>query len=139
MKPQQPPGKRKTMKIKFFKIEDFREECLGRNIHRIRRDYVTEGAAVESGNKDMGKVSITRFKMVLTATDGEDLLYLEHLFYRCFTALATQEETKENVKHLVEQIETQLHKDFPEGYPYTQDGKELTRKFWLDKGIIEEV
>jgi len=121
------------MKIKFFKIEDLREECIGRSIHRIRRDYAAQTTAAESGNKDIGQLNVTRFKMVLTATDGEDLLQLEACFYSCLTVYVDQEDTKKKIEELITAIEEHLHKDFPAEYGPTK------HKFWLEKGIIEEV
>lgn len=130
------------MKISFGSVENFRQECIDRGIHEIRRDYAAETKVAQSTNKHVGSVGITTFKLIVTATDGKDLLRLEHRFYSCLHMVVNEELTKEKVKELTEQIEEQLQKDFPPNYDWKDDPRNLDGspyQFVLKRGVIEEV
>lgn len=127
------------MRISFGSVEDFRKECIDRTIHEVRRDYMVETKIAESSNARIGKVGITRFKVIVTATDGMDILRWEHSFYSCLDVMVNEERTKKDVEERTLKIEEQLHKDFPPEYAYEVEGIHYTYNFALKKGIIEEV
>lgn len=126
------------MKISFGSIEHLREECIARDIHEVRRDYMVETKPAETGNKHIGAIALTHFKMIVTATDGKDILRLEHPIYRCFQVEVNEEKTKKDVEARIDMAEAQLQKDFPEEYRDEEKGV-LVHKFVLKRGVIEEV
>lgn len=130
------------VKVKFGSIQDFRKECIDRTIHIVRRDYAVETKIAETSNAAIGKVGITRFKLVLTATDGKDVLRLEHAFYSCMDIDVNSERTKREVEERTIKVEEQLHKDFPaeyKGEDVPDDWHERFYQFVLKKGVIEEL
>lgn len=126
------------MKIVFGSIQDFRKECIDRFIHEVRRDYMVETKIAESGNAHIGKLGITRFKLIVTATDGKDILRLEHPFYSCLEMEVNEERTRKEVEERTLKVEEQLHNDFPESYSGVEEGV-IGYQFALKRGVIEEL
>lgn len=117
------------MKISFGNVKHFRQECIERNIHKVRHDYSVETKPA--------KLPVTRFKLILTASDGKDLLRLEHGFYRCFDVEVNEARTKKEVEERIQKVEEQLQKDFPPNYEIS--GRPDAYQFTLKRGVIEEV
>lgn len=124
------------MKINFGSIEDFRNECVDRDIHEVRRDYLVE--TKPAGNERIGVVGVTRFKLILTASDGKALLRLEHSFYSCLSDFVNEEQTKKEVQQRTEKIEELVNADFLEEAHMKDEGIE-NYQFTLKKGVIEEI
>lgn len=127
------------MKINFGSIQDLRKECIEREIHEVRRDYMVETKAAESSNARVGKIGITRFKVIVTATDGMDVLTWDHPFYSCFSIEVNEERIRKDVEELTLKIEEQLHKDFGTDREGRFKEQVEGHMFTLKKGIIEEL
>ena len=124
------------MRINFGSIEDFRNECVDRDIHEVRRDYLVE--TKPAGNERIGVIGITRFKLILTASDGKVVLRLEHSFYACLSDFVNEEQTKKEVQQRTEKIEELVNADFLEEAHMKDEGIE-NYQFTLKKGVIEEI
>ena len=125
------------MKLAFGNIQDFRKECIDRFIQEVRRDYMVETRAAEISNVKFGKIGITRFLVILTATDGKDILEWKHCFFSCLSD--SVEDSKKEIEDRTFKVEAQLSKDFPEEYTWEQDDGTYRHKFTLKKGVIEEL
>ena len=124
------------MRISFGGIEDFRRECIERDIHEVRRDYLVE--TKPAGNERIGVVGITRFKLILTASDGKVVLRLEHGFFACLSDFVNEEQTREEIKKRTEKIEELVNADFLDEAHMKDEGIE-NYQFTLKKGVIEEI
>jgi len=98
------------MRISFWNLKEFKQELKERGITQIRRDFIGTSEVRESTSPDIGKIGVDRIKLVLTASDGKDVLRYEEVIFSCFSIMA--EEYKDKVKELIEKIKGWVKKEF---------------------------
>lgn len=99
------------MKIRFWSLDEFVEEVKARLIKTVYRDFVTSSKMVGTSNEKIGKIPMEMLKIVLTATDGKDILTSEYMIFRSFYV---DEEAKKKVRELMDKWDNEI---LPQMFP----------------------
>lgn len=99
------------MRIRYWNLDEFVEEVKGRGITEVYRDFVAESKMVESTLDKASRIPVEMLKIVLTASDGKDILQTEYLIYR---SIYVSEKDKKKIRELMEKWDKEvLPKLFP--------------------------
>jgi len=105
------------LKIRFYTLESFREECVEKDISIVRMELLEKSRRGEMGTYWIDYV------LLLTATDGVSLLELREVYD--IKLLGEKEWKKEEIEKNREKVEERVREEF--------------KDFTLKRGVIEKV
>jgi len=114
------------MRIRFHNLEALKQELVRRNIRTVWWDVRKEYRTVEDVIKDQKVIHyIVVHNLILTASDGKDLLYALHTILSHHNAFQGDEKIREKLIEALEKAKKWVEEEF--------------KDYWVYQGEIIEV